>query len=223
MVLIFDLDDTLYDEMSFVRSGLRAVANFGWTSFGWDAEQSFAFMETHLVKHGRGKIFDEWLQSNSAYSISRVSTCIRIYRHHRPNIALYPTTSQVLRHFLTLYPLYLVTDGHKIVQKNKIEALQIAPLFKRTLITHRFGIRHAKPSLHCFDIIRRAEQCSWSKMVYVGDNPAKDFVNLNQQGTLTIRVRTGSYASVLARPGHDARLTIPDLSHLQDTILNIAS
>jgi putative hydrolase of the HAD superfamily len=220
MILIFDLDDTLYDEMSFVRSGLRAVANFGETSFGWDWEQSFAFMENHLFRYGRGKVFDEWLRSNNAHSISRVSTCVRIYRHHRPDIALYPTTSQVLTHFQPLYPLYLVTDGHKLVQQQKIEALHITPLFKRTFITHRFGICHAKPSLHCFDIIRRAEQCDWSKMVYVGDNPAKDFVNLNQQGALTIRVSTGSHAAVLARPGYDAQMTIPDLSYLPGAILD---
>ena len=223
MILIFDLDDTLYDEMSFVRSGLRAVANFGEASFGWNSEQSFVFMENHLITCGRGKIFDEWLRFHSSHSITRVLACVRIYRHHRPNIALYPKTSQVLTQFLPLHPLYLVTDGHKVVQQNKIEALQIMSLFKRTFITHRFGIRNAKPSLHCFEKIRHAEKCDWSKMVYIGDNPEKDFVNLNRQGALTIRVSTGSHASVSARPGHNAHLTIPDISYLPDTIFNIAS
>jgi len=222
MILIFDLDDTLYDEMSFVRSGLRAVASFGQISFGWDAAQSFRFMESHLIEYARGKIFDEWLRSHHAYSTSRVSDCVRVYRHHRPTISLYPDTIRVLTHFSAFYPLYIVTDGHKVVQRNKIEALQLAPIFKRTFITHRFGIRHAKPSLHCFDIIRRTEQCDWSRMVYVGDNPEKDFVNLNRQGALTIRVGTGSHASVVARPGYDAQLTIPDISYLPETLADKA-
>ena len=223
MILIFDLDDTLYDEMSFVRSGLRAVASFGETSFGWNSEHSFEFMENHLLHFGRGKVFDDWLQLHGAHSLTRISTCVRIYRHHRPNIALYPKASQVLTQFVQLFPLYLVTDGHKVVQQNKIEALKIMSLFKRTFVTHRFGIRNAKPSLHCFEKIRHAEQCDWSKIVYVGDNPEKDFVNLNRQGALTIRVSTGSYASVSARPGYDAQLTIPDLSYLTETILDNAS
>jgi putative hydrolase of the HAD superfamily len=220
MIVIFDLDDTLYDEMSFVRSGLRAVANFGETAFGWNSEHSFGFMENHLIKFGRGKVFDVWLRLHGAYSTTRVSTCVRIYRHHRPNIALFPSAFNVLNQLHSHLPLYLVTDGHKVVQQQKIEALQILKLFKRTFITHRFGIRHAKPSLHCFEKIRQAERCEWSKMVYIGDNPEKDFVNLNRQGALTIRVSTGSHASDLARNGYDAQLTIPDLSYLPDSIFN---
>lgn len=223
MILIFDLDDTLYDEMSFVRSGLRAVANFGETSFGWSSEHSFEFMENHLLNFGRGKVFDDWLRLHGAHSTTRVSTCVRIYRHHRPNIALYPSTFNVLKQFQPLFPLYLLTDGHKVVQQKKIEALQIMTLFKRTFITHRFGIRHAKPSLYCFEKIRQAERCEWAKMVYIGDNPEKDFVNLNRQGALTIRVSTGSHASVLARHGHNGHLTIPDLSYLPDTIFTMGS
>lgn len=214
MILIFDLDDTLYDEITFVMSGLRAVARFGEASFGWDAEESLTFMQAHLQQHGRGKIFDEWLSSNGRHSSSGVARCVRIYRHHQPEITLFPFAAPVLKHYHGRCPMYLVTDGHKVVQQKKVEALGITPMFKRIFITHRFGIRHAKPSLHCFEIIRRAERCAWSEMVYVGDNPAKDFVNLNSVDALTVRVSTGSHASVVARPDHDARVTIPDLASL---------
>jgi putative hydrolase of the HAD superfamily len=214
MVLIFDLDDTLYDEMSFVDSGLRAVSNYGKISFGWDAAQSFRFMKSHLMCHGRGKIFDEWLSAHGHHSLRGVTDCVKVYRHHKPKISLFPLALQMLEKIHERWPLYLVTDGHKIVQKNKIEALNLEQFFKRTLITHRFGIRNAKPSLHCFEIIRSAEGCQWSDMVYVGDNPAKDFVNLNLMGAMTVRVCTGSHASIDALPGHDARVKIPNLATL---------
>ncbi|MCG5516522.1 MULTISPECIES: HAD family hydrolase [unclassified Ectothiorhodospira] len=218
MILIFDLDDTLYDEMSYVTSGLRAVAHFGEASFGWDAAQSLAFMQAHLLQHGRGKVFDAWLHTHGQHSNTRVTTCVRTYRHHQPEITLFPLAYKVLKYYIGGWPLYLVTDGHKVVQQKKIEALGLAPMFKRTFITHRFGIRHAKPSLHCFEIIRRAERCEWCDMVYVGDNPAKDFVGLNRVGAMTVRVNTGSHASVVARPGYDARTTIPDLASLPEVL-----
>lgn len=214
MILIFDLDDTLYDEMSYVVSGLRAVARFGEDSFGWDPQQSLTFMQAHLLQHGRGKIFDEWLRAHGRYSKTRVAICVRTYRHHRPKIRLFPQADSILKQYISKYPMYLVTDGHKVVQQKKIEALKIKLIFKRIFITHRFGIRHAKPSLYCFDIIRRVECCEWSEMVYVGDNPAKDFVGLNRVGAMTVRVSTGSHASVLALPGYDASATIPDLTYL---------
>ena len=218
MILIFDLDDTLYDEMSYVTSGLRAVACFGEQSFGWDSEQSLSFMQAHLMQHGRGKIFDEWLRAHGRYSKTCVAKCIHVYRHHLPKITLFPNASQILAQYIGKYPLYLVTDGHKVVQQKKIEALKLTPMFKRTFITHRFGIRNAKPSLHCFEIIRRTERCEWHEVVYVADNPAKDFVALNHVGAMTVRVCTGSHAYVVACPGYDARATIPDLASLPELL-----
>jgi putative hydrolase of the HAD superfamily len=112
----------------------------------------------------------------------------------------------------------MVTDGHKVVQKKKIDALQLEPMFKRCYITHRHGVRHAKPSLYCFDLIRRTERCSWSRICYVGDNPAKDFVNLNSTGALTVRVVTGSHASAVASASYDAIVAIPNLYCLSEVL-----
>jgi putative hydrolase of the HAD superfamily len=214
MVLIFDLDDTLYDEMTYVKSGLHAVAAFGRASYGWNEEDSYTFMDACLLKYGRGKVFDEWLRAHDHYSASRVNQCVHVYRHHIPSISLPIVAKQLLLKYQGLCSLYLVTDGHKIVQQKKIDALGIEALFKRCFVTHRFGIRHSKPSLYCFEKIKEVEKCDWSSMVYVGDNPAKDFVNLNAIGSSTVRVRTGSHAEVKARSGHDAQHTIQDLTHL---------
>lgn len=218
MVLIFDLDDTLYDELSFVLSGLRAVARHGQAQFGWPEDASFAELQDLLTRQGRGRVFDDWLRHHGRHSRDRVARCVHVYRHHTPGIGLYPQAMSVLAQYRGHVPLYLVTDGHKIVQQNKVDALGIEPLFRRVFITHRFGIRHAKPSLHCFDIIRRTERCDWGDMVYVGDNPAKDFVNLNAQGALTVRVLTGGHRNVVAQPGHDARIVITDLNALPGVI-----
>lgn len=212
MILVFDLDDTLYDESSFVMSGFRAVARFGKATFGWDVDHSVAFMHDQLLQYGRGKIFDEWLRYNGRCSNTLISACVRMYRNHAPEIELFTAAEQVLKKYKDCFSLYIVTDGHKVAQRNKVNVLRLNSMFKRILITHCFGIRYAKPSLHCFDVVRRAERCDWSEMIYVGDNPAKDFVNLNPMGVLTVRVRTGVHAGVVARPGYDARITIPDLT-----------
>ena len=77
-----------------------------------------------------------------------------------------------------------------------------------------FGVKHAKPSTYCFEKIRQAEQCQWYEMVYIGDNPAKDFVNLNKLGMPTVRVLTGVHKNALAKPGFDAKFTIQNLNEL---------
>ena len=101
------------------------------------------------------------------------------------------------------------------MQANKVEALNIRHLFKRIFITHRFGVKHAKPSTYCFEKIRLAEACDWNDMVYVGDNPAKDFVNLNRLGMHTVRVLTGVHRSAVAKPLYDAHYTVKHITDLR--------
>jgi putative hydrolase of the HAD superfamily len=214
MILVFDLDDTLYDERLYVESGLRAVADFGEQQFGWDADASCRFMVDVLDAQGRGAIFDRWLDSHGRVSRALVQECVKRYRHHMPRLRLDPAANALLR-ALGQYPLYLVTDGHKIAQARKVEALGIEPLFRKVFITHRYGIARAKPSTYCFERILAAEGAAWPQLVYVGDNPAKDFVNLNVKGAQTVRVLTGMHKDVVAARGYEAQHRIAHLGAFQ--------
>jgi putative hydrolase of the HAD superfamily len=200
--------------MTHVLSGFRAVVRYGQEFFGWDLDEPVAFMQAHLATCGRGAAIDARLRAHARFSPARVKTCLHVYRGHSPKRTLFPAALQVLMRYHVQAPLNLVTDGHKVVQNRKTRGLNLEPFLALALNTHRLGARHAKPSLHCFVVIRRAERCDRSQMVYVGDNPAKDFVSFNQVGALTVRVRTRAHAAVVAQPGCDARITIPDLASL---------
>lgn len=215
-ILIFDLDDTLYPERSYVDSGFRAVAIHLQVTRGWPAKESLAFMQQVLHCEGRGAVFNRLLARHGEMRRSAVVDCVKIYRHHPPKISLTENARNLLARLAP--PLYLVTDGHKCVQLHKVQALGIEPLFAKVFITHRYGVRHAKPSIHCFELIRTREHCNWSDMVYVGDNPAKDFVNLTPLGVRTVRVRTGEHRMVVAKPGHDALHVIDNLDQLPDCL-----
>lgn len=213
VIVIFDLDDTLYDERSYVESGLRAVSAFGYDRFGWDPDASLRFMIDILDRKGRGAIFDCWLRSQGKATRKLVEACVGVYRHHLPAIKLNDQAKQLLPR-LFQQSLYVVTDGHKVAQQKKVEALGIERLFKKIFITHRYGIKNAKPSIYCFDRIREIERCEWEEVVYVGDNPEKDFVNLNICGARTIRVLTGAHKNKIAKAGFDAMHHIESLGDL---------
>lgn len=217
MILIFDLDDTLYDEATFVAGGLAAVAEHGETTWGLNSATSLAVLHNVLAEEGRGRVFDRWLEGHGRWSRNRVAACIRIYRNHHPRISLFPAARRILDRFQS-DPLYLVTDGHKIVQRNKVDALSLWPVFRRVFITHRFGIRNTKPATLCFEHIHDTEGCDWGDMVYIGDDPEKDFVGLSPLGVLTVRVLTGRHAKIVARPGYEAAITIPDLGALPSAL-----
>ena len=218
MILIFDLDDTLYDERTYVNSGLWAVANHAHLQFGWAVGQSYEYMQAVLQSEGRGRIFDLWLGANGRANRAMVKECVRVYRHHTPLLTLAPEVNDLLATLSFDYPLYLVTDGHKIVQQKKVEALGISRYFRKIMITHRYGIHNAKPSTYCFDLIRKREGCEWHDMAYIGDNPAKDFVNLNLQGVTTIRVKTGVHRNSVAKPEFDANTSIAKITDLLNVI-----
>lgn len=219
MVLIFDLDDTLYPEGTYVQSGFRAVAASLKDRFGWDSDASVVVMNEVLASQGRGAVFDALLRKKGVLTKQLVGDCVRIYRHHLPSINLPPEAAKVLDAWSE--PLYLVTDGHKIAQHNKVLALGLQARFKKLFITHRYGINKAKPSTYCFERIRTLENCSWEEMVYVGDNPKKDFVNLNPLGCTTIRVLTGEYCNIKADPGHEAQHRIKNLTELLPLLRNL--
>lgn len=208
MVLVFDLDDTLYAELSFVDSGFRAVAAWGESTCGLGAEESYATLTKLLAEQGRGQIFDEWLKGRGP-----VRTAVNVYRHHVPQISLWPAARAVLRR-LNRFPRYIVTDGHKIVQANKIAALGLENQFSGIYLTNRYGRARAKPSPYCFELIQRRENCDWSDMMHIADNPAKDFVGLNPLGVRTVRVLTGQHRSAVARRGYDAAHRIRSLASL---------
>ena len=218
--LIFDLDDTLYPEITFVEGGFRAVARHLNKSLDLSEHEIYSMMLNILRREGRGSVFDKLLRSQGKYSQKSVQHCVRIYRSHKPNLKLYDAAAVQLARFKKEV-LFLVTDGNKIVQASKIESLGLNQIMAKVFITHRFGIASAKPSTHCFQIIKKICGCSWSDMTYVGDNPKKDFVNLKPLGVHTVRVKTGYFADHTAPFNYDADVTVDNLRSLDSALKRV--
>lgn len=211
MIVALDLDDTLYPEETFVKSGFRAVAHA--LSERWDVDEDEAFdvMWRSLQERGRGSQFDDVV---SHFGIRQsVAELVRVYRHHRPAISL-PEESRRALEALRPRPLYVVTDGHKVVQQNKLDALGIGPLLRHAYVTHRYGIAHRKPSTRVFELMLRREGGTPSDLVYVGDDPAKDFRGIRPMGIHTIRVLTGRHSVVEVAAEHDADLTVAGMAEV---------
>ncbi|MGE6257348.1 HAD family hydrolase [Heyndrickxia sporothermodurans] len=212
-VIVFDLDDTLYDEFEFVKSGFRAVASFLAENFNINETDSFQWMWERLQTQGRGSIFDDLLREYRLYTKKLAKRCLTIYRTHKPKLTL-PEESVRCLESLKQYPLYVVTDGNKVVQHNKLQALGLYKIMKHCFVTHRYGIHHAKPSPYCFLNIAKREKVSPNEIVYIGDNPAKDFVGIKPLGFKTIRIMTGQHREKKVTTDYDADYTIQSLNEL---------
>ena len=217
-VLVFDLDDTLYPELSYVHGGFRAVAAFLSPILLVPAEALAAGMIAEEAEQGRGQVFDNVLRQHGRWSKTLVAACLRAYRQHRPELCLFPDAERCLRRFAAL-PLYLVTDGHKEVQARKVAALPLAGRVRQADLTNRYGRHRAKPDPHVFQLICHREGVTPSQVIYVGDNPRKDFVGIKPLGFRTVRILRGNYAHLEADAAHEAHSRINSLDELTEGML----
>lgn len=212
-VLVFDLDDTLYPELSYVHSGFRAVAAFLSPLLGVPADALAAGMIAEEAAHGRGQVFDNVLRQHGRWTKTLVAACLRTYRQHAPELTLYPDAERCLARFAA-EPLYLVTDGHKQVQARKVATLGLGEQVRHAYLTNRYGRHRAKPDPHVFGLICRREGVPPGRVVYVGDNPRKDFVGIKPLGFRTVRILRGNYAHLEADAAHEADQRIHSLDEL---------
>ncbi|MCL6611787.1 MAG: HAD family hydrolase [Peptococcaceae bacterium] len=217
MVIVFDLDDTLYEERSFVRSGFKKVANYLYCKHLIPEDESYAYMLKKL-EMGRGRVFDDVLIKYNLYSKTEVKKCLFIYRNHKPDIVLFEDADICLKRF-EHFSLYIVTDGNKIVQNNKLISLGLYDRVKFCFITHRYGIKNAKPSPYCFLRICERERVNPEEVVYIGDNPYKDFVGIKPLGFKTIRVLRGIFKDIKKSKKYEADINIYSLDELDVSLL----
>ncbi|WP_201317857.1 HAD family hydrolase [Paenibacillus sp. EPM92] len=218
-VVVFDLDDTLYKELTFVESGFKAVSFDLHNRFGLKPEETFQTMWLELQRHGRGKVFNCVLARYGLETKGNILHCLNIYRKHRPDISLYDDARRCLEE-LKAYPMYIVTDGNKLVQQSKLQALGLYDheFIRHCYITRRYGIKNEKPSPHCFMKICEREQVDPKDVVYIGDNPNKDFVGIKPLGFRTVRIIRGAFSELIKPNDYEAEHQIESLDELANLL-----
>ena len=188
--LVFDLDDTLYPERQFALSGFRACSHHAADHWGAEVDQLNAEM-TELLDTGHlGGLFKLTMEKHcTSPSEDALAAFIDVYRRHSPEISLFEDASDALQHWAAHGPLGLITDGTHWVQQAKVNALGIAASFTKIVYTGALGGRRFhKPHPRSYELIEQALGGPNIEFVYVGDNPAKDFVTPNARGWRSVQI-----------------------------------
>jgi putative hydrolase of the HAD superfamily len=217
--IVFDLDDTLYPERQYAWGGFEAVARAFADRLG-DAAGNLARMRRLLDSKDRGRVFDALLDELAiADRGDLVSRMVEVYRGTRPRIALFEGTEEVLAELRRGYRLGLLTDppsGGPSIQWTKIEVLGIRCYFHAIVVTSELGADCGKPSARPFEVLAERMQVEANRLVYVADNPRKDFLAPNALGWRTVQVLRpdGLYARETPPPGGAAQHVIAALGQL---------
>lgn len=182
-VVVFDLDDTLYKEIDYLKSAYREIASLVYPVLKADYKDENAVYHWMMENYQKGRnVFDELLHYLLPFEKQEL---LQIYREHKPAIALSEETVEVLEILKKEgYVLGLITDGRSLTQRNKIEALGLDKYIETSLILISEETGFCKPSLESIQYVMKLYP--GASYVYVGDNPQKDFYGPNQLGWMTI-------------------------------------
>ncbi|AGG65759.1 HAD family hydrolase [Corynebacterium callunae] len=188
--VIFDLDDTLLSENSYQESANKAVLEFlaSTNNIPIEVIKNYSLLASRAP---RSQYFQQLL---SLLGISpnedNVVDLISVHRGHLPNISWYPDVIETLNSLRSLgSKLGIITDGYSVAQHQKLNALGAREHFDEIVVSDDLGREFWKPHSKPYVVIAEKLGIEPSEMIYVGDNPEKDFYVSSTLGVTTVRIR----------------------------------
>ena len=221
--IVFDLDDTLYFERDYVKSGFHCIAKHLETVANIPEAESFSYLWGLFEKGIRGTIFDRCLTFFPVLEkLVSVPELVELYRNHTPKIEMTGSAQEViicLRH--KGYWLGIISDGFLSGQQAKVQALGVEEWFTPIILTDIWGKEYWKPHPKSYKMTMDAWKLKPQELIYIGDNPEKDFLTPNRLGWTTVRLKTEGQLNYFIKPAaleYASKVTIKDLIHLVDMV-----
>lgn len=184
-VLVLDLDDTLYQEADYVLSGIKHIASLLRRLTGVELEPEIL----RFYENNPAGDFLDFAIDRCRLTESSKESLLWSYRLHSPEISLSMEVSSWLEASERDYhAIAILTDGRSVTQRLKMEALGLIGL--PAYISEDWG-GGFKPDPVRFKAIE--ERWEVDHYIYIGDNPAKDFVTPNRLGWKSIGLKGKGY------------------------------
>lgn len=217
--VVFDLDDTLYDEFEYVSQAIQKVAVFLADRLPeqGQSERLHSRMLELLEKNGRGRIFDDICKEIGVET--KIEELVEIYRGTKPVLRLYQDAELLLESLESRnIKTGLITDGCSQVQHEKIRALGLDERLDCVIATDDFGM--SKPQTEPYEKCLAELGCRPQEAVYVGDNPCKDFIGAKKLGMKTFRIlrARGMHMKDAVPPEWDAEDRIFSLTEIEKRV-----
>lgn len=172
--VVFDLDDTLYNEIDFLKSAYKELA------IKLEPD-SWQLLFANLFSLYRNKI-NAFEYVSKKYGVPQ-DELIDSYRNHIPDIHPFEGVLKLMDSIKSNKgKIGILTDGRSHTQRNKIIALGISDYIDHIIISEE--IRSEKPNKNNYLAIESHLKCDVN--YYIGDNIKKDFLAPKQLGWKTI-------------------------------------
>ena len=179
---VFDLDDTLYQEIDFLQSAYKYIAS------SLEPYIKSSIYDEMIERYYRKENVFAWIVEQYKEHLGERDTAwlLSSYREHIPEIVLSAETAAFIRQVRSRkIPSGLITDGRSVTQRNKLRALGIEDIFSEIIISEEFGSE--KPDERNY--LHFVSKFPGREFYYFGDNTKKDFVTPARLGWTTICVK----------------------------------
>ena len=196
--VLFDLDDTLYPQATWLAGAWIAVATAGAENGAPFDELHGALCEVAAEGTDRGRIIDRALARCGRSDVA-VAPLVDAFRTHAPAaLDLFPHVRDELARLSALVAIGIVTDGDPRIQRAKLRALGLVA--DVVVCSDDDGRDHRKPDPLPFQRALDRLGLTAAEAVFVGDRPDKDTAGAIAVGMRAVRVRTGEYAAAPDEP-----------------------
>lgn len=190
--VIFDLDDTLAPELSFVKSGYKAIAKSLSKECDKSVDEIYSMLMSEFEKDHSNVFNRVLLNLGIPDEKSRILDLVKQYREHEIDSSIYEYYEDVVQTLEALknkeISLGILSDGFLVSQQNKAKALGVDKYFEKIVFTEELGKDATKPSPAGFDSICSYFNIEPDNLIYVGDNPKKDFAIKKCRNIMTARI-----------------------------------
>lgn len=190
--VIFDLDDTLISEKKYVESGFKHISSLLEKKLNGNHRDLYILMNRLFNENPNNvfnRLFDEY---GFNYSQDDIIELIEEYRNHSPKINSYHDVVPCIKKLKdNQIKLGVITDGYANAQRQKLTAIKAFELFDEIVITDELGRDFWKPHPRAFEIMKKKLDVEYNEMIYIGDNPKKDFYINKIYPITTIRIHRG--------------------------------
>ncbi|MBE0229282.1 HAD family hydrolase, partial [Thermoanaerobacterium thermosaccharolyticum] len=174
--VIFDLDDTLISERQYIDSGYHYIAKLLSNRLNKNEEELYKLLNELLIESPKNvfnRLFDKL---EFCYTNDDILKLVEEYRNHVPAIKFYDDVLPCLEFLKSKgIKVGIITDGYLNTQRRKLNAIKAYNYFDEIIITDEFGREFWKPHPKAFEIMQERLNVEFNEMIYVGDNPEKDF------------------------------------------------
>ncbi len=163
--ILFDLDNTLYNETDFLFPAYKVISEKFYPD---DFDMVYNFLVSEFIYRGRKSLFDKLVEAFSQNGTSSTD-CLKVLRTYRCSnlLTLYPWFLDFLCQVGEKFKIRIITNGHVDQQKNKIWSINFGDYMKGMDVVYANLIK-PKPHIESYFAFHDVED--FNDPIYIGDS-----------------------------------------------------